>query len=217
MKFEFIYDPVPLIIIRDLFTKKESEEILAEAIKNKNNFKPSQITKSGMPLETNLKFRSNTVAYYDVLYESDRSKCKLLTLIDKNFNNRTFRDVLESSQYPINLFSMTNSHETQVSRYGDQGQRYNYHIDSEGVRLITLVYYFNKDPKKYKGGEIQFTRSPISAGNILDKNAIPITITPENNMMVIFDSRIAHTVLPTTSPKNFDGGRFSANVWLGRK
>ena len=36
-------------------------------------------------------------------------------------------------------------------------------------------------------------------------------------MMVIFGSKIAHTVLPTTSPKTFDSGRFSVNIWVGVK
>jgi Rps23 Pro-64 3,4-dihydroxylase Tpa1-like proline 4-hydroxylase len=217
MEFEFIYDPVPLIIIRDIFTKKENAEILAEAIKNENNFENSVILNNNSSQEEDIKFRNNIVAYYDRIYGSDRSKCKLIMLIDKVFKNDKFREMFTSFLYPINLFGITNSHETQVSRYGDQGQKYNYHMDFDGSRLITLVYYFHKEPKKYKGGEIQFTRSPIHDGKILDKNETPITITPENNMMIIFGSKIPHTVLPTTSPKTFDGGRFSVNIWLSKK
>ena len=214
MKFEFIYDPVPLIIIRDIFTKKENAEIFAEAIKNKNNFKLAKA------IGKNEEFRSNIFADYDTLYVKDRTKSKLLSLIDKNFQNRKFGEILNSFVFPINLLGQTNTHESQVSRYGDQGQAYKWHFDAfvtNNERLITLVYYFNKEPKKYKGGEIQFTRSPIHDGKIVDKNKTPITINPENNMMVIFGSKIAHTVLPTTSPKTFDNGRFSVNVWVGIK
>ncbi len=212
MKFEFIYDPVPLIIIRDIFTKKENAEILAEVIKNKENFKPA------IAIGKIEEFRNNIISDYDMIYSQDRTKSILLTLIDKNFNNKKFIEIINSFVYPINLLGQTNTHESQVSRYGDQGQEYKYHIDSfaeNNNRMITLVYYFNKEPKKYKGGEIQFTRSPISDGKIFDKNETPITITPENNMMVVFSSKVAHTVLPTTSPKTFDKGRFSANIWVG--
>ena len=214
MEFEFIYDPVPLIIIRNIFTKKENSEILAEAIKNKKNFK------LGTAIGKNKKFRSNLMIDYDIIYNKDRTKSKLLNLIDKNFMNMKFKEILNSFVFPINLFGQTNFHESQVSRYGNQGQEYKYHQDSfaeNNSRMITLVYYFNKEPKKYKGGEIQFTRSPISDGKIFDKNVTPITITPENNMMVVFSSKVAHTVLPTTSPKTFDSGRFSVNIWVGVK
>ena len=212
MEFEFIYDPVPLIIIRNIFTKKENSEILAEAIKNKKNFK------LGIAMNRTEKFRNNTVSEYDTIYIKDRTKSKLLTMIDKNFKNRKFTDILNSFVFPVNLLGQTNLHETQVSRYGDQGQKYKYHTDAfsdNNKRMITLVYYFNKEPKKYKGGEIQFTRSPIYDGKIFDKNQTPITITPENNMMVVFSSKVAHTVLPTISPKTFDKGRFSVNIWVG--
>ena len=214
MEFEFIYDPVPLIIIRNIFTKKENSEIFAEAIKNKKNFK------LGIAIDKNKKFRTNLMIDYDIIYNKDRTKSKLLNLIDKNFKNMKFKEILNSFVFPINLFGQTNFHESQVSRYGNQGQEYKYHQDSfaeNNSRMITLVYYFNKEPKKYKGGEIQFTRSPISDGKIFDKNQTPITITPENNMMVIFNSKVAHTVLPTTSPKTFDSGRFSVNIWVGVK
>jgi|LWDU01.1.fsa_nt_gi Rps23 Pro-64 3,4-dihydroxylase Tpa1-like proline 4-hydroxylase len=212
MKFEFIYDPVPLIIIRDIFTKKENAEILAEVIKNKENFKPA------IAIGKIEEFRNNIISDYDMIYSQDRTKSILLTLIDKNFNNKKFIEIINSFVYPINLLGQTNTHESQVSRYGDQGQEYKYHIDSfaeNNNRMITLVYYFHKEPKKYKGGEIQFTRSPIHDGKVMDKNETPITITPENNMMVVFNSKVAHTVLPTTSPKTFDKGRFSVNIWVG--
>ena len=209
MEFEFIYDPVQLIIIRDIFTKKENAEIFTEAIKNKNNFKLAVTTGNKE------NFRSNISLDYDILYNKDRIKSKLLTLIDRTFKNEKFTEVLSSFVFPINSLDVTNYHETEVSRYGDQGQQYKYHTDYNGNRLITLVYYFHKEPKKYKGGEIQFTRSPIYSGKILDKNETPISITPENNMMVIFGSKVAHTVLPTKSPKTFDNGRFSVNIWIG--
>lgn len=208
MEFEFIYDPVQLIIIRNVFTKKDNKEILAEAIKNKSSFEPAKAYSNGQDV------RSNLVSYYDLLYSYNRKKSKLLESINKCFKNIKISQILSSFSLPINMFTHTNNHETQVSRYGDQGQNYLYHIDHDGNRLITFVYYFHKEPKKYKGGEIQFTRSPISYGKPVDKNEELITITPENNMMVIFGSKVPHTVLPTTSPKTFDEGRFSANIWL---
>jgi SM-20-related protein len=217
MEFEFIYDPVPLIIIRNIFTSKENEEIFSEAVDNENTFEIPEIM-IGKEMKKDGKFRSNISSYYDIIYKNNRSSSKLLTRLEKLFYDAQFREVLNSSTYQINAFYHSNYHESQVSRYGDEKQEYKYHMDYDGIhRDLTLVYYFNKEPKEYKGGEIQFTRSPIFAGMAVDKNEIPITITPENNMAVIFGSRVAHRVLPTTSPKTFDSGRFSVNCWIGRK
>tara|TARA_R110000824_G_scaffold279475_1_gene467683 strand:- start:63 stop:722 length:660 start_codon:yes stop_codon:yes gene_type:complete len=215
MKFEFIYDPVPLIIIRDFFTNDENKEILAEAVGNEKHFVSALTNKSIYP-----EFRSNKAAYYDVIYEKDRSGSKLLSLIDGSFsNNDELKSVLNTASYPIHKFRNSNYHATQVSRYGDDGQQFKYHIDAmEGTeRQLTMVYYFHEEPKKYKGGEISFTRSPISMGVPMDKNAKPMVIKPENNMAVIFGALTAHTVYPTTSPKIFSQGRFSVNCWIGRK
>ena len=213
MKFEFIYEPVPIIIIRDIFTKKENNEILSEAINNKNKFKHAVISIGEKP-----DFRSNKAAYYDEIYINDRSRSKLHDKIDTLFKDVSFQETLSSAPYPIHLFDKSNHHETQVSRYGDEGQFYKYHIDSSSndERQVSMVYYFYKEPKKYKGGDIQFTNSPIQNGKPIDKNADIITLTPENNMAIIFGARTPHTVLPTTSPKTFNKGRFSMNCWIGK-
>lgn len=215
MNFEFVYDPVPLIIIRNVFTKKENKEILEEAVKNKKKF-----TDAAVFAGTQKDFRSNKVAYYDNIYLEDRNKSKLLSGIDKIFSDQVIQDVLASSEYPIHMFDQTNYHETQVSRYGDAGQKYDYHIDVMGgnsTRIMTIVYYFNEEPKKYSGGEITFTNSPIYKGKKMDKNAKEYTVTPENNMAVIFGGRTSHAVKPTKSPKTFNKGRFSVNCWIGRR
>tara|TARA_R110002096_G_scaffold299141_1_gene493584 strand:- start:513 stop:1157 length:645 start_codon:yes stop_codon:yes gene_type:complete len=214
MKFEFIYDPVPLIIIRDVFTNDESKEILAEAVGNEKHFVNALTVDSIYP-----EFRSNKAAYYDVIYDKDRSKSKLLSLIDKLFFIDELRSILFTAPHPIYKFRNTNYHATQVSRYGDDRQQFKYHIDSmdNDERQLTMVYYFHEEPKKYKGGEISFTKSPISMGIPMDKNEKPIVIVPENNMAVIFGSHTAHMVSPTTSQKIFSQGRFSVNCWIGKK
>jgi Rps23 Pro-64 3,4-dihydroxylase Tpa1-like proline 4-hydroxylase len=215
MKFEFIYEPVPLIIVRDVFTKKENKEILAEAISHKKSFESA-----GTGLDNNAtKFRDNKVAYYDNIYLHDRTKSKLLSKLDVLFGTDIFKEVLASSHHPVNLFTQSTYHETQVSRYGDDGQKYDYHLDAfhDNKRQLTLVYYMHEEPKKYKGGEILFTRSPISKGKPMDPNEEPIKIAPENNMAVIFGSRVPHMVMPTKSPKTFSKGRFSVNCWIGQR
>jgi len=42
-------------------------------------------------------------------------------------------------------------------------------------------------------------------------------IEPMNDRMVIFGSRTVHSVKPTKSPARFGDGRFSLNIWVGRR
>jgi Rps23 Pro-64 3,4-dihydroxylase Tpa1-like proline 4-hydroxylase len=210
---EVIYEPLPLLIIRNVFSKEENEIILKEAINNKEKYK-NAITFGGK--DNN--FRSNKVAYYDEIYKDDRNKSVLLSKLDSLFTDETFGETLNSSPAPLNEFSKSNYHETQVSRYGDDGQFYKYHIDAANndKRQLTMVYYMNTEPKEYEHGEIIFTKSPIVHGEVIDETQKEIIIEPENNMAVIFGSHTAHKVNPTISPEDFDKGRFSVNCWIGK-
>jgi SM-20-related protein len=211
------YDPVFSIVIRNVFPKEVNKKILDEAISNKKNFKTGKI---GGSANTKVKqtIRNNLSAFYDVVYENNRSDSILLKTIDDFFSNSYFSAILSSSPTPFNEFIETNTHETQVSRYGDKNQKYDWHCDSSSKkRIITVVYYFHKEPKKYKGGEIELSRSPTVFGKIVDGNKDnTITIPPENNMMVIFAGNVSHRVKSTESPKKFDLGRFSVNCWIGK-
>jgi|TARA_R110000823_G_scaffold194593_3_gene325932 Rps23 Pro-64 3,4-dihydroxylase Tpa1-like proline 4-hydroxylase len=216
MKFEIIHDPVEVIIIRDVFSKEVNKSILEESIKNESSFKEA------MTIDKNVsqKYRNNTTSMYDIMYAGNRNESILLKSIDEMFKlDSSFNELLLSSKYPVSEFGSSNFHETQVSRYGDDGQSYKYHIDrfTNTSRQTTMVYYFNEEPKKYKGGKLVLTDSPIIKGETVDINAKTLSIDPENNMAVIFPSGIPHMVEPTTSSNVFSEGRLSVNIWIGRK
>jgi Rps23 Pro-64 3,4-dihydroxylase Tpa1-like proline 4-hydroxylase len=219
LKFSLLSNEPYVLKIENVFSKKINKEILDEAVGLKKYFFEALLEDDMKKKER----RNNKTIYYDSHYENKRDDSSLLRNIAEFFTNDELFDILHSSKYPMNLFTKTNWHETQVSRYGDNGQKYIWHIDNNNTsnRLITFVYYFNVEPKKYKGGEIVFSSSPITDCNkgckLLDESMPQIKIMPENNVGYIFDTWTAHTVLPTTSPKSFKDGRFSLNCWLGVK
>jgi len=213
MDVEVISRPVFCLKLKNLFSEKVNKKILDEAISLEKDFKVAT-TVGHVPKKD---FRTNHVIYYDEYFKNFRTGSDLLINLDKLFNDMMFKSIMSSSPYPLADFSLTNKHETQVSRYGYSGQKYDFHVDKLGdrSRFITLVYYFFKDPKKWTGGEIQLTNSPINDGIVLDKNAEIITIIPENNMGLVFAGNVAHRVLATKSPKDWGSGRFSSNIWIG--
>jgi len=213
MKFEIHREPVNYLVIFDFFTKSQNKLILDEAVKNKKKFSTSTI---GKGIDKN--YRSNKVAYYDQLYDNDRKKSKLLSSLDLKFKDNEFREILSTSPYPLCDFTMCNFHESQVSRYGS-GEKYKWHIDrfDDVKRHISLIYYFFKTPRVFSGGSLALTNSPAFNAKLIDDEPRIKTITPINNMAVIFSSTVLHSVTPTVALKDFKSGRFSVNVWIGFK
>jgi len=140
MKIKIKRDPVDLIIIENVFSKKINKAILNEAINNKKHFEPAVLSKGH-----DSSVRNNLMSYYDRLYKNNRTKSVLLNNISNLFTkNEIFREGLVSFEYPFTLFMQTDRHETQVSRYGDSGQKYDWHIDNlaSQQRILSFVYYF---------------------------------------------------------------------------
>lgn len=217
MDIEYYRTPVPYIIFRNIFTKIVNKRMLDEILSLKEKFVHSG---TGGTTRYNPSMRTNTVLFLDAIFKI-RKESFFLTTISRLFReDKEFREIVCSTAHPINQFMKTNRHETQVSRYGDEGQRYDWHQDRfvNNSRILSMVYYFWKEPKKWTGGDIQFTDSPIYDGKAIEsliegKNLA--TIKPENNMAIVFGGQTAHRVLPTTSPKKFEDGRFSSNIWIG--
>jgi len=211
--------PVPHLIFKDIFTKKTNEKIIEEIVSLEDKFQISGVGGRTIP---NSNYRSNTVLYIDTIFKKERRESLFLTTIDRLFmENEEFRSILSSSPFPISDFLKTTVHESQISRYGDKGQRYGWHVDSfpNDRRKISFVYYFWKEPKSFKGGNIELTDSPIYDDKEVEvlnyKNHL--TTIPMNNMALVFGGNVAHRVSPTSSPKQFDKGRFSANIWIGNQ
>lgn len=221
MKISYNNSPVSHIIIKNIFPQKINKKIIKEAIKLEKKFENAVIGNN----TRDTTIRSNQVCYYHTVYPllddpinkfKLRQSSPLLFAFLKLYQNNEFRQLLSSSPTPLSEFVFTNTDEVQVSRYGNKSEKYGWHIDRfENIqRHITLVYYFNKEPKKYSGGELLLSGNPIYNHEIIGDKTFK-TITPENNMLVIFPANVAHCVKETKSSTKFEDGRFSANIWLG--
>jgi len=77
-----------------------------------------------------------------------------------------------------------------------------------------FIIFFN-EPKKFKGGDISLTNSPVADGILLEEKPQITTLTIKNNMGIVFSSHVSHRVEMTKSAKQFKDGRFSMNCWVG--
>lgn len=210
MNIIFNNDVVPFYLIEDVFPKTLADKLFSELVIKKDEFQDARVQHYN---QINKDFRSNTVLYLDNI-NNRKDSTILSTFDDLLINNNRIRSSLLSGIYPFNQILHTERHETQISRYGNEKQKLGWHVDgSDNKRIITLVYYFNNE-KKWKGGDIQLTNSPLLLDRLLFDNPKTIKVTPKPNSLLMFSAFTSHRVLETSSSDVFEDGRFSANIWL---
>jgi SM-20-related protein len=77
-------------------------------------------------------------------------------------------------------------------------------------RMISVVYYFHRQPKSFSGGLLRL-HSPAASG----KPGTFVEIAPENDTLVFFPSWFPHEVLLVGCPSGrFEDSRFAINCWV---
>ena len=107
--------------------------------------------------------------------------------------------------------------ESQLTAHND-GNYYRQHNDNgspdTASRLLTYVYYFNRSPKAYDGGQLRVWDSTVRDGYYVAAESAH-DYQPLDNSIVFFLSRYLHEVLPVRCPSGqFADSRFTINGWL---
>lgn len=145
-------------------------------------------------------WRRSTVIYEDQLVDFEAMlKAKLLERLP---------EVLESLQLP--RFDIANF-ELQLTSHND-GEYYKWHTDNStpqtAARVVSFVYYFHENPKRYSGGELV----------LHPRDGKSLVVEPRNDSLVMFASHSRHEVRPVVCPtKKFEHGRFTLNGWIRRQ
>lgn len=110
--------------------------------------------------------------------------------------------------------------ETQLTAHND-GHYYKAHDDNASVehakRQVSYIYYFNREPKAFSGGELRIYDCHIQNNFWLHRTDVFKTVEPRNNSIVFFFSGYLHEVMPVSCPsRNFADSRFTVNGWLRR-
>lgn len=110
--------------------------------------------------------------------------------------------------------------EAQLTTHND-GNYYKVHNDNGNAetasRVLTFVYYFNRAPKAFTGGELRIYDRQFDKGYQFAAQTYKV-IEPEDNSLVLFESREMHEVMPVSCPSQaFMDGRFTINGWVRRK
>ena len=109
--------------------------------------------------------------------------------------------------------------ECQITANTD-GSFFRVHTDS-GVnetvrRQFTYVYYFNRQPKGFNGGELLIYDDVIRNSKLARTNSYQ-RIDPRHNSIVFFQAAVMHEVTKVDVPsKQFRDARFTVNGWIHR-
>jgi Rps23 Pro-64 3,4-dihydroxylase Tpa1-like proline 4-hydroxylase len=109
--------------------------------------------------------------------------------------------------------------ECQITANND-GSFFRVHTDA-GVnntikRQFTFVYYFNRQPKGFSGGELRVYDDVIRNGKLARTDSFQV-VEPRHNSIVFFQAAIMHEVMPVAVPsREFRDSRFTVNGWVHR-
>jgi len=110
--------------------------------------------------------------------------------------------------------------ECQVTASAD-GSYFRVHTDSgasEDVakRELTYVYYFNREPKGFTGGELRIYDDQVRNDKLAIAESFRV-VEPRNNSIIFFHAATMHEVTKVEVPsKEFRDSRFTVNGWVHR-
>jgi Rps23 Pro-64 3,4-dihydroxylase Tpa1-like proline 4-hydroxylase len=110
--------------------------------------------------------------------------------------------------------------ECQVTASTD-GSYFRVHTDRgeheiDATRQLTYVYYFNREPKAFEGGELRVYDDQIRNAKLARTEQFQV-IEPRNNSIVFFNAAVMHEVTPVlVASKDFRDSRFTVNGWVHR-
>jgi len=145
-------------------------------------------------------------------------------LMDLGGHEKVFRDRIEAAlprvleklkirQFPITRF------ESQLTASND-GDFFRHHFDNAeeeiASRELTYVYFFNREPKAFQGGELRLHDAERRDGSWVTTGSYK-AVVPEQNQIVFFPSSLLHEITPVLCPSRaFVDSRFTVNGWLHR-
>lgn len=118
---------------------------------------------------------------------------------------------LKMEEFPVGRI------EIQMTASGD-GDYFHLHRDGDETtsRVLSFVYFFHKEPRRFSGGELRIFDNDAVDGQPrpFDRSQM---LSPRQDLIVMFPSINEHELLPVRVPSgNFADSRFTVNGWVHR-
>lgn len=194
------FSPAPFVQFNDFFDHEANQFLLNDVISKQSIFTPTELEgsdKYDVPYRVNL-----------ITYELGASGETMRSLVRENLPSVCGRlniPTIDIKFIHLKIASYSNGDYFKVHQ--DNGLNY---LD----RKISFVYYFNQEPKPYKGGDLLIYDSRFSPRAYV--SSLFTRVIPENNSIIFFPSEYFHEVLPVeTDPQDFSASRFTMTGHIG--
>ena len=214
MTVDRIFASAPVLVLDEFLPADQAAECLAECIMLKPFFVSATVGQ-GSANRVDPKIRRNDVVGLDKLYDGVQKNSPLLNHVAARVYGQECNALFHAGFSLLDVINYGTYQESILSRYGTcdfygkhQDTKFNPDTKEDlKHRLVTLVYYVNREPEGFAGGEL----------TIYPPDEKPATITPKHNRAVVFPSIMWHSVSSVTLENDGDhaSGRFSLNRWMG--
>jgi Rps23 Pro-64 3,4-dihydroxylase Tpa1-like proline 4-hydroxylase len=194
---------------RGFLSDEEHGALLDWTLSNRERFKPAKVAGRGVVPETRVADKLSDLGPLKGVFEE-----RLRELTPEVLSRAGSRP------FEVEYF------ELQLAAHGD-GAFFKRHSDipvgpgrkpvggfegSGQDRLVSAVYYYHRDPKRFSGGALRLFRFGAADGD-----GDHVDVEPEQNSLVVFPSWALHEVMPVSVPSGeFADRRFAVNIWLCR-
>ena len=194
--------PAPVIIVDDFVGRTGAEHLFQYAIAHESDFGPSKVALGQMSIvdESRRVSKVNCDVY------------PVMPVIEPAIRRAVDEAIPRLGLVNVEPYFL----EPQLTWCGN-GAFFKIHSDTlsrdgyTNQRVMTIVYYFHKEPKAFTGGQL------LLYGLGADANSSPQQeIEPRFDRAVFFPSWFPHEVLPVHCSDQFADGRFAISCWVRR-
>jgi hypothetical protein len=199
--------PAQCVLLEEFLAPDELHDLMQDTLNREMEFQISEVIAPGMPGGiTDFEHRRSHVLM-DLGERHDVLLNRLQACLPK-----VVRKLGQDSFRPSRV-------EMQITASND-GDFFRWHSDNAGEtiasREITFVYFFHREPKTFRGGELRIYDSRWENGAYVPTQNYR-AIVPQQNQVVLFASSLAHEITPVECPSRaFPDSRFTVNGWFHR-
>lgn len=197
--------PGQCVVLDEFLAPQELKELIGLAVAHEADFRASEVISPAGGVIDYQHRRSHVLdevgPYQELILE--RIQAALPSVLRR----------LNMEQCPITRAEM------QVTASND-GDSFAMHTDNGhdevASRYLTFVYFFHREPKRFRGGELRIHDSRRQGEGYVSQGSYQ-TIAPEQNQMVFFPCTLLHEITPVECPSRaFADSRFTLNGWIHR-
>jgi len=206
-KITILSDPFPHLIAENFYDEEELEliwEVLDSITEEQKFLPPGHVHGASAYKDDRLVFLTNHKAIRLNDFYNEKPYSNIFKLFKKKFDQQFANSFANRFPQFLSLTDLENSHCLVKARYYADGEYYKPHTDYRSSYAIFT--YFNKQPKKYTGGDLYFPQY----GNYHFKC--------EHNTIILTPAYVKHSVKKVNIDQedyNNNFGRYAITYFIG--